>query len=58
MAAGTLSEVRPEQTIAQAPDPDAQLLGTLPHARVGNTPLLRLPKLTRHLPFIQLLAKS
>lgn len=34
------------------------LLGDLPHARVGNTPLLRLGKLTAHLPGIQVLGKA
>ncbi len=33
-------------------------LGEAPHLRVGNTPLLRLDRLTRHLPGIQLLAKA
>ena len=33
-------------------------LGDPPHLRVGNTPLLRLGKLTAHLPGIQLLAKA
>lgn len=35
-----------------------ELLGTLPHARVGNTPLIRLAKLTSHLPGIQILGKA
>ena len=34
------------------------LLGDLPHARVGNTPLLRLGKLAAHLPGIQVLGKA
>ena len=34
------------------------LLGVLPHGRVGGTPLLRLAKLTAHLPGIQILAKA
>ena len=36
----------------------ATKLGEAPHLRVGNTPLLRLDALTRHLPGIQLLAKA
>ncbi len=35
-----------------------RLLGTVPHARVGNTPLLRLGKLTAHLPRVQILGKA
>ena len=35
-----------------------ELLGTLPHTRVGNTPLIRLAKLTAHLPGIQILGKA
>ena len=34
------------------------LLGTPPHARVGQTPLLRLGRLTEHLPGIQILGKA
>ncbi len=34
------------------------LLGTLPHARAGNTPLLRMGKLTAHLPGVQILGKA
>jgi cysteine synthase B len=34
------------------------LLGTVPHARVGNTPLLRIGKLTAHLPGVQILGKA
>ncbi len=33
-------------------------LGTLPHERVGNTPLIRLGRLTAHLPGIQVLGKA
>jgi cysteine synthase B len=38
--------------------PVATLLGSLPHQRVGHTPLLRLDKLTAHLPGIQILGKA
>ncbi len=39
--------------------PATSRLGTLPHERVGNTPLLRLGKLTAHLPgSIQVLGKA
>ena len=34
------------------------LLGSIPHLRVGDTPLLRLGKLSAHLPGIQILAKA
>ena len=53
MAAGTLSEA-PVEHKGSTREP----LGTVPHARVGNTPLLQLAKLTRHLPGIQILAKA
>ena len=33
-------------------------LGEAPHQRVGNTPLLRLDRLTEHLPGVQILAKA
>jgi cysteine synthase B len=33
-------------------------LGSLPHQRVGNTPLLRLDRLTQHLPGVQILGKA
>ena len=38
--------------------PVSTRLGSLPHQSVGNTPLLRLDKLTRHLPGIQILGKA
>jgi cysteine synthase B len=42
-----------------AAKPDtASLLGSLPHQGVGNTPLVRLDKLTRNLPGIQILGKA
>jgi cysteine synthase B len=34
------------------------VLGSLPHQRVGNTPLLRLARLTQHLPGVQILGKA
>ena len=36
----------------------ASLLGSVPHARVGNTPLLRLGQLTAHLHGVQVLGKA
>ena len=36
----------------------AGLLGTLPHARAGNTPLLRMGRIAAHLPGIQILGKA
>ncbi len=38
--------------------PSTAQLGTLPHQRVGNTPLLRLDGITAHLPGVQILGKA
>jgi cysteine synthase B len=40
------------------PTPTQSELGTNLVARIGNTPLIRLPRLTEHLPSIQLLGKA
>lgn len=39
-------------------DTSTGLLGVSPHLRVGNTPLLRLGRLTEHLPGVQILGKA
>ncbi len=39
-------------------DPTTGLLGSLPHARVGNTPLVRMAKIAAHLPDVQILGKA
>lgn len=54
MAAGTAPDIAP----VPSPTGEAAPLGNLPHLRVGDTPLLRLDKLTAHLPGIQILAKA
>ena len=48
MAAGTIS----------VSGKRAELLGSLPHTRVGNTPLLRMGRLTEHLAGVQILGKA
>ncbi len=53
MAAGTV-----RQDVGQEGKTRAGLLGTVPHARVGNTPLLRLGKVAEHLPGVQVLGKA
>jgi len=53
MAASAL-EYNPQHLQPQS----TALLGSVPHQRVGNTPLLRLGKLTAHLPCIQILGKA
>ena len=47
-----------EATQQMHPQSTARRLGSVPHQRVGNTPLLRLGKLTAHLPGIQILGKA
>ena len=55
MAAGTIG-VR-EEYPEHSKEPGG-LLGSAPHTRVGNTPLLRLGKLTERLPGVQILGKA
>ncbi|RRA48545.1 PLP-dependent cysteine synthase family protein [Acidipila sp. EB88] len=60
MAAGTISAHAPADpafasNLEKAPAP---LFGAVPHERVGDTPLLRLGKLTARLPGVQLLGKA
>lgn len=57
MASGTILEASADSATVRTPAP-AVLLGTSPHLRVGNTPLLRLGKLTQHLPGVQILGKA
>jgi S-sulfo-L-cysteine synthase (O-acetyl-L-serine-dependent) len=45
-------------TVLDRMDQAAAGLGDLPHARVGNTPLLRLAKLTAGLPGVEVLGKA
>jgi cysteine synthase B len=59
MASATITAPHPETAPRPATAPATGLLGTLPHERVGNTPLVRLGKLTAHLPgTIQVLGKA
>ncbi len=61
---GLAENLAGERVAQAAADPriseieDRNLLGSVPHQRVGNTPLLRLGKLTAHLPGIQILGKA
>ena len=51
MAAGTIE-------VDEKLEKTAELLGSVPHTRVGNTPLLRLGRLTEHLRGVQVLGKA
>jgi len=53
-----LNESHPERSVHHMPILSQTQLGTSLLDRIGNTPLLRLDKLTAHLPNIQLLGKA
>ncbi len=50
--------VATDQGLGHTSKEHSGLLGVVPHARVGSTPLLRLDTLTRHLPGTQILGKA
>jgi cysteine synthase B len=47
-----------QTAMTQPKVPAGDLLGVSPHLRVGNTPLVRLGRLTEHLPGVQILGKA
>jgi S-sulfo-L-cysteine synthase (O-acetyl-L-serine-dependent) len=53
MATSTIPSTAPKQSHSSSPR-----YGAVPHERVGDTPLLRLDGLTRHLPGVQILGKA